>query len=127
MKDTTEQSSYLADTYALIELIGGNQSYLKYLNSFIATTQFNIIELYYHLIQTYDKETANRYFALYSEFIVPISPSSIKFGMKFRLKYKKEKVSYVDCVGYALATELGIKFLTGDEKFRNKENVEFVK
>ncbi|MBI2143262.1 type II toxin-antitoxin system VapC family toxin, partial [Candidatus Woesearchaeota archaeon] len=47
--------------------------------------------------------------------------------MHFRLKYKKENLSYADCIGYALAEMMRIKFLTGDEKFRNKENVEFVK
>lgn len=127
MKDMTEQNVFFADTYALIELIGGNKNYLKYLNGIILTTVFNIIELYYHLIQTYDKESADRYFALYSEFIIPISTNSIKFGMEFKLTHKKEKLSYVDCIGYALALERGIRFLTGDEKFRNKENVEFVK
>ena len=47
--------------------------------------------------------------------------------MEFKLKYKKERVSYVDCIGHALALELGIRFLTGDEKFEDKDNVEFVK
>jgi len=32
-----------------------------------------------------------------------------------------------DCVGYVLAIRNNLKFLTGDEKFENKKNVEFVK
>ena len=73
------------------------------------------------------KETADKYLDMYSKFIVPISYSCIRKGMEFKLKHKKEKVSYADCIGYALALELGIKFLTGDEKFETKDNVEFVK
>ena len=47
--------------------------------------------------------------------------------MQFKLQFKDEKLSYADCIGYAVAAEFGIKFLTGDKKFRSKENVEFVK
>ena len=71
--------------------------------------------------------TADKYLNLYSKFVIPITDSSIRKGMELKLKYKKENLSYVDCVGYALALELGIKFLTGDQKFENKDNVEFVK
>jgi predicted nucleic acid-binding protein len=33
----------------------------------------------------------------------------------------------VDCISYALANRLGIKFLTGDMQFEGLPNVEFVK
>ncbi len=125
MKDTTE--TFFADTYALIELIGGNPNYKPYLNQLIITSQYNLIEFYYHLLHDYDQETADRYLIIYADLVVPISSTSIPLGMQFKLKYKKEKVSYVDCIGYAIALELGIKFLTGDQKFSDKENVEFVK
>lgn len=125
MKDMTRV--FLADTYALIELLGGNPNYKQYLNSILITTKFNLIELYYHFIREYDKETADKYLRLYSQFVIPITYSCIRNGMEFKLEYRKEKLSYVDCIGYALASELGIKFLTGDNKFRNKGNVEFVK
>jgi predicted nucleic acid-binding protein len=59
--------------------------------------------------------------------LIPINLGNIRGGMKFKLKYKKEHLSYVDCIGWAKAKELGIKFLTGDEKFEDKDNVEFVK
>jgi len=127
MQDTTEIKIFLADTYALIELIGGNANYKPYLNHILITTKFNLIELYYHFLQDYGKETADKYLDIYSKFIIPITDNSIRNGMEFKLKYKKEKLSYVDCIGYALALELGIKFLTGDQKFENKDNVEFIK
>ena len=47
--------------------------------------------------------------------------------MAFKLYNKKEKLSYVDCIGHCLAKEIGVRFLTGDQKFENKENVEYVK
>jgi len=32
-----------------------------------------------------------------------------------------------DCIGYVIAERNKMRFLTGDEKFKNKKNVEFVK
>ena len=123
----TESSDFLADTYALIEVIGGNPGYAPYLGSVLATTKFHLAEQYYHLLRFYSVEEANRYFDFYSGFLVPVSLSSIAAAMQFKLQHKDEKLSYADCIGCGVAAELGIKFLTGDEKFRNKENVEFVK
>lgn len=121
------EGKFLADTYALIEILGGNRRYAPYLNSMLATTKFHIAELYYHLLRFYSIDEANRYFDFYSRFLVPVSLSSIAAAMQFKLQHKNEKLSYADCIGYAVAAELGIKFLTGDEKFSGKENVEFVK
>lgn len=87
----------------------------------------NLAELYYHLLREYGKEIADRYFDIYSNIIVPVTLNSIRFAMEFKLQRRTEKLSYTDCIGYALALELGIPFLTGDEKFEGKQNVEFVK
>ena len=65
MLDTTETKIFLADTYALVELLGGNLNYKPYLNHVLITTKFNLIELYYHLLQDYGKETADKYLNLY--------------------------------------------------------------
>jgi len=101
--------------------------YFLQIHHMLITTKFNLVELYYHFLHDYNKDVADKYFEVYSKILVPITNSCIKTAMEFKLKYKKEKVSYVDCIGHALAKELGIKFLTGDQKFKDKENVEFVK
>jgi len=44
-----------------------------------------------------------------------------------KYKFKNQKLSFIDCIGYILAKKHKAKFLTGDEKFKGKENVEFVK
>ena len=36
-------------------------------------------------------------------------------------------LSYVDYIGYILAKQRNVKFLTGDKEFENMDNVEFVK
>ena len=127
MKVMTDTKIFLADTYALIELLSGNPNYKPYLSHILITTKFNLVELYYHFLHDYGEETADKYLGLYSKFVIPITDNSIRKGMDFKLKHKEEKISYVDCIGYAIALELGIKFFTGDKKFENKDNVEFVK
>lgn len=123
----TEKKVFLADTYALIEFIAGNKNYKPYLNHALLTTKFNLIELYYYLLRNYNEQTADEYLKLYSQFVIEISYSCIKYAMKFKLENKKEKLSYIDCIGYALSKELGINFLTGDQKFEGIEGVEFMK
>jgi len=125
MKDGTEV--FLADTYALVEIIKGSANYKKYHKHFLLTTSLNIMELYYHLVNDRDKNVADKYYAHFMRFLIPITHSCIRSGMIFKKEHKKEKLSYVDCVGYVRAEELGIKFLTGDQKFEDKNNVEFVK
>ena len=127
IENNSEKKVFFADTYALIEIIGGNLNYKPYLNNLLLTTKFNLSELYYSLLKDYGKEAADKYLILYSDFLIPISITSIQYGMEFKLNHKKEKLSYVDCIGYALSVELNIKFLTGDEKFENKSNVEYIK
>ena len=43
------------------------------------------------------------------------------------MKFNRMYLSYVDCIGYMISRQLGIKFLTGDEQFKDFEGVEFVK
>ncbi len=124
MKDTTK---FFADTYALIEIAGGNPDYKKYFDSIIVTTIYNLTELYYAFLRDYGQDTAEKYFHEFRSFVIPLSDIAIKVGMRFKLDHHKEKLSYIDCIGYALAIERGMKFLTGDSMFEGKPNVEFVK
>jgi predicted nucleic acid-binding protein len=48
-------------------------------------------------------------------------------AMTFRNKNMKKKLSMVDCIAYQTALKKGLKFLTGDEGFKNIPYVKFVK
>ena len=45
--------------------------------------------------------------------------------MNFKIKNKR--LSIPDAIGYIISKKLGVKFLTGDNDFKNLSNVEFVK
>lgn len=120
--------SFFFDTYAFYEIIVGNPDYKPFTKDVkIATTQLNLMELYYQLLAIYEKNHALEFFRRYEEFIVPISNSVIIEAMDFRKQYYKKNLSYVDCLGYIIARKMSIPFLTGDEQFREMPNVRFVK
>lgn len=118
--------SYFFDTYALIELVKGNPGYIKYTEAAVITTQLNLIEFYYSLISDFSKEIAKAVYSKFKDAARKIDDEIIFEAMELRKKLKK-RLSYVDCIGYTLAKELNIKFLTGDKEFEDMENVEFVK
>ena len=116
-----------ADTYALMEFIKGSEAYEDFIQYDLLLTQLNLAELYYNLLRESGKEIAEYYFELYKNLVIAIPRSVLKTAMQFKLKYRHEKLSYADCIGYALAGHLGVPFLTGDQKFQDKTNVIFVK
>jgi uncharacterized protein len=122
-----ERVAFFFDTYAFHELIVGNKNYLPYKNCKIITTRLNLMELHYSLLKKYNLNTANKYFEKLLKFSIKIPNEIIKNANQFKHVYKKQKISYLDCIGYLLAKLHDVKFLTGDKEFENFENVEFVK
>ena len=119
---------YFYDSYAIIEFVNGNPKFKNYfLNAEGVTTLYNVMEVYYSALRTKDEKKAK----ILLEFLRPLTIhpdfDDIEESMKFRLYHKKNKLSYTDCIGYILAKKYGVKFLTGDEGFRNLPNVEFIK
>lgn len=117
--------TFVFDSYALMEIINGNENYNYYINKKIIINDFIFAELCYVLTRE-GYPNAERYFDRYSKFIIHASPDAIKKAMKFRFLNKKKRMSITDCISYFMAKELGIKFLTGDKEFEDLGNVEFV-
>ncbi len=117
---------FVYDTYAIIEVIEGNEKYEPYLDKQIIINDFIFAEICYTFIR---KKYPNAYVYLdkYKAFILEINPEMIENAMVFRYKNKDKELSMTDCISYIQAKELGIKFLIGDKEFENMENVEFVK
>ncbi|MBI2652071.1 type II toxin-antitoxin system VapC family toxin [Candidatus Woesearchaeota archaeon] len=124
----TEEINFFYDTYALLEIIKGNNSYNKYIKNIgIVTTRLNLMELFHRLYILHGIGIAEFYYQEYLPFAVGISDSLIKKAAIFRAENKKKDLSYIDCIGSIFAKENKIKFLTGDIQFKDMDNVEFVK
>lgn len=116
------------DTYALFEIVKENDNYTPYIkNVGVIITILNLMELHYAILRTVGKEEADKHFNRFLPFVVEISNEIIKEANEFKLLNKKNKLSYVDCIGYKIARDMNVKFLTGDKQFEDFDGVEFVK
>ena len=120
---------FFFDTYALIEIIKGSPAYSEYVKDSFITTRLNLMELYYSLLRLFDEKTAEHYYNIYKPSCVLIRDKTLKAAMRFRLMQRKQRnlISYVDCIGYFMALEYNMRFLTGEKHFLGLKNVEFVR
>ncbi len=119
---------FFFDSYALIEIYEKNFNYKKYSKVKVITTYFQVYETYYSLIRNgYSDEEIKSFFDFLQNFCIDLNFCWIPKSVEFRRKYNKRDLSYADCLGYIIAKELGIKFLTGDKEFESLLNVEFVR
>jgi predicted nucleic acid-binding protein len=119
---------YFLDTYSIIEIILGNENY-NFLKEKVGliTTSYNLMELYYYCLREYDEEIAEKYYGIFETYLVEIENDIIKSACKFRLKHKKCKLSFADCIGYLVAKNQNAIFVTGDKEFEDMDNVLFKK
>lgn len=118
---------FFFDSYAIVEIVAGNQSYSKFINEPVTITIFNLAEIYWSAILNLEEKKAEEIYETYSACIKTISDEVLKEAIKFRKKHKNKDLSYTDCIGYIYALKNNMKFLTGDREFEAMENVEFIK
>ena len=115
------------DSYALIEIFKGNTNFDKFKDSIPICILQNLFELHQALLRDFNKKTADYWINKFNYKLIEISKEDIVKASDFRFKHKKLKLSMTDCLGYILAKKNKLKFLTGDGKFENFEDVEFIK
>lgn len=116
------------DTYALIEIYKSSPSYEKYKKDVkIFLNKLNLLEFAYFLIRENRETEINFFFNKLVNYNIDYDEEILIKAAKMKFKFLKQRLSFIDCIGYILAKKKKIKFLTGDEKFRNRDNVEFVK
>ena len=121
-----EKRSYFLDSYAIIEIIKGNKNYAIFLDYILASTKWNLFEVYYFLLKMYGENEAINQYNNFITNIIDIKDEHIFAAAEFRFVNTKNDISYIDALGYKIAEIEGFKFLTGDKEFKNMPNVEFV-
>ncbi|MBN2420681.1 PIN domain-containing protein [Candidatus Woesearchaeota archaeon] len=116
----------LFDTYAILEIINGKESYKEYLDSEFTINEFIFAELCYKLARE-KVPNYKKYLAMYAPYVVYPTPEAVEEAMLFRTDNIKKNLSMTDCISYIMSKRLKLKFLTGDKEFENMPNVEFVK
>ncbi len=123
---------YFFDTYALIAYITGKPSYSPFFNNEydVVTTDLNVAEAYFVLLQRGQTDIADKLDQLLMEDALIPSKTALIGACQTKLnlrKMVKKDVSFIDALGYHIAKSMRIKFLTGDDAFRKLKNVKFVK
>lgn len=119
---------FFYDSYAIIEYIKNNPRFISYFEDHTGLIAiFNLVEIYYSVLSEGNKEKADVVLDTLFPLVVEPDKETIKEAMNFRLHHKKRKLSYADCVGYQIAKERKILFLTGDKEFKDLLNVMFLK
>lgn len=119
-------TNYFFDSYAIIEILKASKNYSKYIDSEFIITKLNLFEVCYRLLAD-SQEEADRFLKLFASRTVDCDEVVVEEACKFKLANKGKGLSMADCIGYAVALKAGVKFLTGDEQFKDMPNVEFVK
>lgn len=117
---------YFFDSSSIIEIINKNKDYIKFKDEIIITNTLNIAEVYYHLLKEHNEQTADYWTSHLNFELMEITKEIAIKAAKLRRKYEKENISYADCIGYATALENDLIFLTSDERFAGKNQVEYV-
>ncbi len=121
-------SEYYYDSYAIIEYLNNNPSFISYFEEDTGViTLFTLGDVYYTTLREHGLEKAETIFETIYPLIVAVSKETIKKAMQLRFYYKSLKISYADAIGYQVALERKIPFLTGDKAFKNLPAVEFRK
>ncbi len=120
-------TKYFLDTYSIIEIIKENKNFKKFLKTNNFTGMANLLETHYRISQDFDVKKANKILDKLKEIAIEIEIKDVKDASKFRLDNTKRKFSYIDCLGYSMALNRKMEFVTGDKEFKNFKNVEFVK
>ena len=118
---------YFFDSYAIIEIINRNKTYLKFTDTTITTNLLHLAEVYYFLLRSFNDKTADYWISKLDISFLDITRDISITASKFRHKNKKLRLSYADCIGYITALDNNMKFITGDKQFKNIRGVEFVK
>lgn len=118
---------YFFDTYAMVEIIKGNPDYAKYADAKGHTTLLNLYELYVQILKNYGEGPAKKEFDNFKRLLIEIKDAHIFAAASLKLKDKKTHFSYTDALGYSIAEAEDLKFVTGDNEFRNLPNVLFIR
>src|SRR3989344_8441961 len=116
-----EMTVFFYDSYPIIEYINNiNPRFFSYFQEHEGIlTLLNLLEVYYIVLRDLGKPQADVAFNTLYPAVVEPSKETIKRAMEFRLAHKKLDLSYADCLGYQIALDRGIKFLTGDRAFKD--------
>ena len=93
------------------------------------TTWLNLMEVYWVLLREGKSGSeANEIVSSFNPYLMEFTFEEVQDAMELRLKWHEggRRISYVDAIGYSLARDRHMQFLTGDPAFRRIPGVAFI-
>lgn len=115
------------DTYALMEIKQANPKFIHLLNEEFVITDMTMAEFYIVLYKEKDEHEAEKWLNKLEMYCKPVNIRILIKALKYRIDNKKNNLSIFDSVGYIFSLENNLTFVTGDQEFKNKKGVLFIK
>lgn len=112
------------DAYAIMEILDANPDFTPFLDDSV-TSVHHLYEIHIGVARLRDEETADEAYDAFRPRAVHPSDEDIRLAS--RLKRERRSWSQADALGYAMARNRDLVFVTGDKGFEGVEHVEFVK
>lgn len=113
------------DTYALLEILRGNPAFRPYVE-FPVTSPYNLLEMHVAVARTAGEAKADSDLETMTPYSVDPTIKDLVLASRFKRENARKGFSYADALGYAMARNRGLRFVTGDRTFKGVEGVEFV-
>ncbi len=115
------------DTYALMEIYRGNESYLSLLENSYIVCELTLCEYYAVLFREEGEKVAQAWYDKFIPFVQPTPLSVLRDGIMYRMENKVLNLSLFDAIGYQHALSKHGAFVTGDKSFEKLPHVKYVK
>ncbi len=117
---------FFFDSYAIIEVLEATARYQPLAQETITTTALNLGETYYYYLRLGREKEFLAILSRVRVELLDITPEQIYRAMEFKYAHRQRKFSFIDSVGYIIAEESHLPFLTGDAAFQGMPNVHWV-
>src|ERR1051325_1488322 len=94
---------FFFDTYALIERKNGSPAYKPYSEAPVFTHQYNLYEFVSSIMRVADESRATKELALLHPNPLEAETDALFGASRFRVERARQRISYVDALGYTLA------------------------
>ena len=85
-------NKYFLDTYAIVEIIRGNEKYRGFLKFELFTSIFNLYEMYYVLLRDFNDTMAKKYFFQFKRLVFQIKDEHVFLASQIKFDNKKQRL-----------------------------------
>lgn len=110
------------DTNVLVKALEGNPGFL--VQDGDVTSAMNLLEMHVVVARLYGEPEADRALQAFRRLSVGPDDLDIREASRLKREHRKRGLSYIDALGYSMARNRSLTFVTTDSGFRGLESVD---